>query len=229
MKPLLRAVPQPQANHEIRARACQRGNGEARLFVPFLFFCLFLFSNARPCVDAPQAIPVSRSPRMQQEIDLLSLSGSYGGVVVAAGSCYRPQVRCADKQTMTNPLPKPPPPPRPASPLGLRRQKFVNGFRDCRHTWDSSGFPNNRVTRQEGESGAGRGEVGGEASSANAIHVGRSTGATFHKIKVPLCFWRNATVFCCCDATRMRKELQKQSGRGTESMGFVRTGSGGGG
>lgn len=155
------------------------------------FFFLFLFSNPRPLVDAPEAIPVSRSPRMQQEIDLLSLSGSYGGVVVAAGSCYRPQVRYADKQTMTNPLPKPPPtppPPHPASPLGLRRHKFVNGFRDCRHTWDSSGFPNNRVTRQEAESGAGRGEVGGEASSAKAIQAGMSTGATFHKIKVPSVF-----------------------------------------
>lgn len=166
---------------------------------------------------------------MQQEIDLLSLSGSYGGVVVAAGSCYRPQVRYADKQTMTNPLPKPPPlhpPPHPASPPGLRRQKFVNGFRDCRHTWDSSGFPNNRVTRQEGESGVGRGgKWEGKSVLRQSYPRWNERRCNFSQDKGPLCFWRNATVFRCCDATRMRKELQKQSGKGTESMGFVRTGS----
>lgn len=129
--------------------------------------------------------------------------------MVAAGSSYRPQVRYADKQTMTNPLPKPPPPPppHPASPPGLRRQKFVNGFRDCRHTWDSSGFPNNRVTRQEGESRVGAwGWRSGRGRVLRQSYPGwNEHRCNFSQDKGPLCFWRNATVFCGCDATRTRR------------------------
>lgn len=129
------------------------------------------------------------------------------GAVLAAGSCYHPQVRYADKQTMTTPptptatphVPRTSPPPHPALPLGLRRQKFVNGCRDCRHAWNSSGFPNNRVTRWEAES---RG--GGGAFSATAIHVGMNTGANFHKIKASSVFG-GTKLFCSHDVRRTRR------------------------
>lgn len=194
------------------------------------FFFLFLFSNPRPFVDAPEAIPVSRSPRMQQEIDLLSLSGSYGGVVVAAGSCYRPQVRYADKQTMTNPLPKPPPPsPPPCLAAGPLKTEICQWFQRLPAYLGFLWIP-----KQPGDKTGGR-ERGGAWGSGRGSVLRQSYPrwnehrCNFSQDKGPLCFWRNATVFCCCDATRMRKELQKQSGKGTESMGSVRTGPGGGG
>lgn len=61
------------------------------------------------------------------------------------------------------------------------RQKFVNGCRDCRHTLDSSGFPTatDKTERHIRERER-------ERLSAKAIHSATGTGAIFHKIKAPL-------------------------------------------
>lgn len=168
------------------------------------FFFLFLFSNPRPFVDAPEAIHVSRSPRMQQEIDLLSLSGSYGGVV-AAGSCYRPQVRYADKQTMTNPLPKLPPFTPPCLAAGPPKTEICQWFQRLPAYLGFLWIP-----KQPGDKTGGR-EQGGAWGSGRGSVLRQSYPrwnehrCNFLQDKGPLCFWRNATVFCGCDATRTRR------------------------
>lgn len=158
----------------------------------------FSFPFFRPSVDAPEAVPV-----MQQEIDLLSLSGSYGGRLRGEGGWPQAPVtvhRCGMLTSRRWQTPsQTSPPPHPALPLGLRRQKFVNGCRDCRHAWNSSGFPNNRVTRWEGESRGG--ERGRGVFSAKAIHIGMNTGANFQKIKAPSVFG-GTQPFCSHVATR---------------------------
>lgn len=106
----------------------------------------------------------------------------------AMGSCYHSQVRHADKlmtaessQDLCAPY------------MHMRaclcvcvspawRQKFVNGFRDCRHTQDSSRF-------QTTSDKTGR----RERLCAKAIHSALSTGAVFHRIKAPL--FRNTLLY----------------------------------
>lgn len=108
----------------------------------------------------------------------------------AIGSCYRSQVRRADKQTMTT-LPRsvcvrvPPALPSP------RRQKFVNGSRRLSAYLGFLQIPNNQ--RQDRRAKGGLQERG-EGFSANIINFGMSAGAIFHKIKGP-CVRRNTSVF----------------------------------
>lgn len=104
----------------------------------------------------------------------------------ATGSCYRSQVRRADKQTMTTP----PPSVCVRVPPALHRPPKTE---ICQWLTEIVGIPGippdpkQPVTRQEGERRPA-------SFSASVIHFGMSAGAIFHKIKGP-CVWRNTLVF----------------------------------
>lgn len=127
-----------------------------------------------------------------EEIDLLSLSGSCEttanhGVLLPFTGAARWQ---ADDDSRVKP--------RCVCPLYAHesmfvcvspawRQKFVNGCRDCRHTWDSSRFQttSDKTGRRERHIR--------ERLSAKVIHSAISTGAVFHRIKPPL--FRNTLLY----------------------------------
>ena len=134
----------------------------------------------------------------------------------AAGSCYHSQVRHADRLTMTA---------EPGRGVCMyvrgcdvhtrarvcvcvapaRRQKFVNGCRDCRHTWDSSGF------QTTGDKTGGREAYKREGLSARVIHSATGTGAIFHKIKAPL-FEEHAALQPRCTGNNKRQQRRAASG-----------------
>lgn len=87
-----------------------------------------------------------------------------------------------------------------------RIQKFVNGCRDCRHTWDSSGF------QTTGDKTGGREAYKREGLSARVIHSATGTGAMFHQIKAPL-FEEHAALQPRCTGNIKRQQRRAAFGR----------------